>query len=414
MADNVIFIFLSGGMSHTDTFDLKESPSTPASFAPTQVGDIRWPQGLFPQLADQLSSVALVRSVVSWAEDHTLSRQWLQVGRNPTRPDSISSPHIGSIIASELAASQPDSLFPAYVSLNAMAGGQPDGGFLPAMYSPLMVAQVDGAGPKWTQHPDGAARLQTRTQLLSAMAGGTTSRVAEEIGTNQGNAQRLAADSRVNLAFQLNADEMTTYGSTTFGNACLVARNFLRHRLGPRFIQITYGDWDHHGQIYGPAALDPGTPTSIARRFDTGLAALLKDLASDGLLNRTLVMVMSEFGRTVGALSGNGGRDHYRNQSVMFAGGSIRGGRTIGATDATGGSVQEFGWRADRPVRHEDIEATLYWALGIDWTKIIENPVTGGRYFYVPGSDVQEYMPLIELWGATAAPPPESRGRRAA
>jgi hypothetical protein len=406
---------LSGGISHTDTFDLKEGPWTPANFAPTTFGDVRWPQGLFPQLSDQLSSVALVRSVVSWAEDHSLSRQWLQVGRNPTRPDSISSPHIVSIIASELAPSQPDSLFPAYVSLNAMAGGQPDGGFLPAIYSPLMVAQVDGAGPKWTQHPDGAARLQTRQQLLSSMGGDVSARAASEIATNQVSGQKLSNDSRVNLAFQLSSDERTTYGGTTFGNACLVARNFLRHQLGPRFIQITYGDWDHHGQIYSPAALDGSTPTSIARQFDTGLAALLKDLSNDGTLNRTLVMVMSEFGRTVGVLSGNAGRDHYQNQSVMFAGASIKGGRAIGSTNATGGSVEDFGWHADRPVRHEDLEATLYWALGIDWTKIIENPVTGGRYFYVPGSDVQQYMPLTELWGSgVAAPPPQSRGRRAA
>jgi uncharacterized protein (DUF1501 family) len=247
------------------------------------------------------------------------------------------------------------------------------------------------------------------------MAPDVTARTANEIATNQSSAQRLANDSRVNLAFQLSADEQATYGNSGFGNACLVARNLLRHGLGPRFIQITSGDWDHHGQIYSPAALDAGTPTSIARCFDSGLGALLKDLANDGLLSRTLVLVMSEFGRTVGSLSGNAGRDHLRTQSVMFAGASIRGGHVLGSTDPTGAAIQDFGWRGNRPIRHEDIEATVYWALGIDWTKIIENPVTGGRYFYVPGSDVQEYMPLTDLWdGASATPPPATRGRRSA
>jgi uncharacterized protein (DUF1501 family) len=410
VADNVIFIYLRGGISQVDTFDYKEGSWTPTDFAPEVTGDIRWPKGLLPLLGDHVPSFTLVRSIMAWAEDHGLTRQWLQIGRNPTRADSNFSPHIGSVIASELAAAQPDSLFPAYVSLNAVAGSQPEGGFLPTPYSPLMVAEVDGLGPHWTQHPDGASRFQTRLQLLSKMTGVVNSHTASEISTNQSTAQRISNDARVNLAFQLTTDERKAYGDSTFGNACLVARNFLRHRLGPRFIQITSGDWDHHGQIYAPANINASEPTSMARRLDSGLGMLLADLASDGLLNRTLVLVMGEFGRTAGALSTGAGRDHLRLQTAMFAGASIRGGQAIGTTDATGGSIQEFGWRGDRPIRHEDIEATLYWALGIDWTKIIENPLTGGRYFYVPGSDQQEYMPLTELWAGGPSPLP--RGRR--
>jgi hypothetical protein len=402
-ADNVIFVLLSGGISQTDTFDFREGPWTPSNFEPEETLGFRWPRRLLPKLAEQLPSVTLVRSVLAWAEDHALAREWLQIGRNPTRPDSVSSPHIGSVIASELGANQPDAVFPPYMSLNAVSGNQPESGFLPVTYSPLMVNNVNGESPNWTRHPDGADRFQKRVQLLNSMeTEHSSSRVFDEIATNQANARRLMGDARVDQAFQLSAGERQEYGESSFGNACLVARNMLRHKLGPRFIQITYGDWDHHGQIYNPAFLSADEPTSMARRLDSGLGSLISDLRNDGLLDRTLILVMGEFGRTVGALSSAAGRDHLRTQSVLFAGASIRGGHVIGSTDETGRVIEDFGWRGNRPIRHEDIEATLYSALEIDWTKTIVNPVTGGRYLYVPGSDEQAYMPLTELWaGAT-------------
>ncbi len=363
-ADNVIFVYLSGGISQTDTFDFREGPWTPSNFEPEPISGFRWPRRLLPKLAEQLPSITLVRSVLAWAEDHSLAREWLQIGRNPTRPDSAASPHIGSVIASELGANQPGALFPPYVSLNATAGSQPESGFLPAIYSPLLVNEVSGESPNWTRHPDGVDRYQKRVQLLHSMADPSNSQIFDQIATNQENARRLVGDPRVDQGFQLSAAERHAYGDSLFGNACLVARNMLRHQLGPRFIQITFGDWDHHGQIYSPSAFSADEPTSMARRLDTGLGSLMADLKNDGLLDRTLILVMSEFGRTVGTLSNGGGRDHLRTQSVFFAGASIRGGRTIGSTDETGRVIEDFGWRANRPVRHEDIEATLYWAPG--------------------------------------------------
>lgn len=125
-AKNVIFILMSGGPSHVDTFDLKEGAWTPAAFNPTTYGSIRWPQGLLPNLANQLGNVALVRSVRSWALVHVLARTWVMIGRNPAQGNARFAPHIGSVVAREF--SDPNAMLPAFVSLNVNNG--PSAGFL--------------------------------------------------------------------------------------------------------------------------------------------------------------------------------------------------------------------------------------------------------------------------------------------
>src|SRR5205085_12241725 len=103
-ARNVIFVLLAGGPSHIDTFDLKEGSWTPSYMAPTSYGDIRWPQGLMPKMAEQMDNIALVRSTRSWAAVHELSRTWLQIGRNPISGLAKIAPHIGSVVSMELGA----------------------------------------------------------------------------------------------------------------------------------------------------------------------------------------------------------------------------------------------------------------------------------------------------------------------
>jgi len=201
----------------------------------------------------------------------------------------------------------------------------------------------------------------------------------------------------VDKAFALSGADRARYGNSPFGNACLVAHNLLAGKLGPRFIQISYGDWDHHGQIYAPSAISTA-PDSMVRRLDAGLGALLADLKKSRLLEETLVVAIGEFGRTVGPLSAAAGRDHWLQQSMLIAGARTRGGRAIGSTDATGAGTRESGWKQNRDIRHEDLEATLYCALGIDWKKSVTNPATGGRFFYVPAGAGEEYEPIRELW----------------
>jgi uncharacterized protein (DUF1501 family) len=125
----------------------------------------------------------------------------------------------------------------------------------------------------------------------------------------------------------------------------------------------------------------------------------MNDLQMDGLLDQTLIVAQGEFGRTVGGLNGNSGRDHYQQQAALFAGAGIRGGRAIGATDTIGARTVDPGWSRNRDVRVEDVEATIYSALGIDWTTLRADKRFGRGYEYVPSSSQDLYGPIDELWG---------------
>ena len=133
---NCIFILLAGAPSHTDTFDLKVGSWTPASFNPTSYGDLLFPQGLMPNLANEIGSIALVRSVQAWATAHGLAQTWVQIGRNPVSGLSKIAPHIGSVVSMELSPSSSDHTLPPFISLNAGSG--PDNGYFPPEMAPFM------------------------------------------------------------------------------------------------------------------------------------------------------------------------------------------------------------------------------------------------------------------------------------
>jgi uncharacterized protein (DUF1501 family) len=133
--------------------------------------------------------------------------------------------------------------------------------------------------------------------------------------------------------------------------------------------------------------------------LDDGLSALLADLKAGGLLKETLVVVMGEFGRTVGRLSAQNGRDHYLQQFAVFAGAGVRGGRAIGSTDERGSATRDPGWSRNRDIRPEDVEATLYSALGINWTRTRYDDPFGRGFEYIPYAGEDLYGPIEELWG---------------
>lgn len=389
-AKNVVFVMMQGAPSHTDTFDLKRGNPFPKSFNPTEYNGLLFPQGLMPQLAGQIDSVALVRAVRAWANVHGLMQQWVQIGRNPAAPTSKISPHIGSVVALEL--TRKDAILPAFLALN----GTPPAasGFLPVADAPFVVTA--GGGLPNTTHPDGRDRFAARNAVLQALE--ATSIPGEDLGTGpdemaewKTRSRSLMYNSDVDRIFNLDADDKVRYGNSGFGNACVTARNLLRADMGTRFIQISFGSWDHHANLY--AQLMP-----MAAQFDAGLGALLADLKTDGLLDQTLIVAQGEFGRTVGALNRNSGRDHYQQQAVLFAGARIRGGRAIGATDPVGARTIEPEWSRERDVRAEDIEATIYSALGIDWTTLRQDARFGRGYEYVPQASQDLYGPLNELW----------------
>jgi hypothetical protein len=394
-AKNVIFVLMAGGPSHSDTFDLKEGSWTPAFMAPASYGDIRWPQGIMPKLAEQMDSIALVRSVKSWAAVHELARTWIQIGRNPISGLAKIAPHIGSVVSLELGAGRQATL-PAFVSLNI--GNGPDQGYLTPDHAPFYISP-NGNGLGNASHGDGQAVFERRFSLLQDIDSGNRSGAAElggafdEIASFNLSARKLMYNADVNRVFTFDANQRNLYGATAFGNACITARNLLRANLGTRFIQITTGGWDMHQNIYTPNGL-----LNLARQFDSGLGALISDLRSDGLLDETLIVAMGEFGRTVGAPNAQAGRDHYLQQAVLMAGAKIHGRRVIGQTDEAARATTEPGWSADRDIRSEDIEATIYSALGIDWTTIRHDDPLGRGFEYVPTNQNVQYLPVHELW----------------
>jgi uncharacterized protein (DUF1501 family) len=126
---------------------------------------------------------------------------------------------------------------------------------------------------------------------------------------------------------------------------------------------------------------------------------LMADLKASNMLDQTLIVCMGEFGRTVGAPNSTAGRDHFLQTAVMFAGAGIRGPKAIGATDSTGALTSQPGWSRDRDIRAEDVEATIYSALGIDWMTMRRDDPLGRGFEYVPLSSTQDiYGPLHELW----------------
>ena len=397
-ARSVIFVLLAGAPSHIDTFDFKEVAGvTPTAFAPETAGGIVWPAGLMPRLKDQLADLAIVRSMRSWALQHNLSQTWAQIARSPAAALGDVAPNVGSVVALEKANERrPTDVFPAFLALNSNSAV--GSGYLSAAYSPYKVTPSTAGLPNTTNR-DGAARFAQKWDLMSALdaplrAGSPLGKEVEDYDAFYQAARGLMYNPAVDETFRYSAADAQRYGSSAFGNACLVAAKVVAADRGTRFIQITLGGWDHHQNIYAAANLP-----RLAKMLDDGLSALLADLKAGGLLNETLIVVMGEFGRTVGRLSAQNGRDHYLQQFAVFAGAGVRGGRAIGSPDERGSAPLEPGWSRGRDIRPEDVEATIYSALGINWTRTRYDDPFGRGFEYIPYASEDLYGPVEELWG---------------
>lgn len=399
-ARQVIFILLSGAPSHIDTFDLKMSDGiTPSEFAPSMINGVQWNTGVFPKLAAQAGDIALVRSVRAWALQHTLSQTWVQIGRNPAAVLGDIAPNMGAIVSIEKSAERtPSQIFPTFLALNS--DGAVGAGYLPANYEPFKIAP-NANGLANTTHADGATRFDTKYNLLTRLdAPGREGAFGGEMtdySAFYSSARGLMYNAAVDKAFKYTTTDSARYGNTSFGNALLTAKQVVEANMGTRYIQVTLGGWDMHNNIYTTAA-NQNSIFSLGRTLDNGLSALIEDLKNSGLLAETLVVMMGEFGRTVGALSATAGRDHYLQQFAFFAGAGVKGGRALGITDAAGARTTEFGWSADRDARVEDVEATIYSALGINWTNVRYDDPFGRGFEYVPFAKDGLYKPIDDLW----------------
>lgn len=394
-AKNCIFILLAGAPSHTDTFDLKEGAWTPDTFNPTSYGEIRFPQGLLPQIAAHLDKIAIVRSMRAWALVHSVSQTWVQIGRNPASAVGSIAPNIGAIVALEKASERSaKDVLPGFLSLNA-GGTQVGAGYLPVNFAPFVVSPSTAGLPN-VVHPDGQARWQGRLKTLHLLddplrVNSPLGKPAVDLDGFYSGAGNLMYNPAVQSAFTVGAAERIPFGSNSFGDACLLATKVLKANLGTRFIQITVGGWDNHSGIY--TVLPRLAPT-----LDTGVGTLLDSLEQSSLLDQTLIVIAGEFGRTVGPTNNQQGRDHFLQHFAVFAGAGVKGGKAIGATDLLGARTVDPGWSRGRDVRPEDIEATIYSALGINWTTVRHDDPLGRGFEYVPFSGQDLYGPINELW----------------
>jgi hypothetical protein len=403
-AKNVIFVLLAGAPSHTDLFDFKFIDGvTSKSANPAAINGLLWPTGILPKLGDSLGDLAIIRSMRSHALVHSLAQTWTQIGRNPAAALGSIAPNVGSIVAIEKDQFRSQSnVFPTFLALNS-AGGV-GSGYFDARYAPFRTNPTN-TGLSNTSHSGGQPLFNERWSLMHALD--DPLRVNSPLGNTVQNmddfyraANGLMYNPLVSKAFTYTQADSVRYGNNSFGNACLTARQVLAANDGTRFIQITLGGWDMHVNIYGIN----GDPTrgsnifTVGKVLDDGISTLISDLKADGTFNDTLIVIVGEFGRTVGKLTAASGRDHYPQQFAVFAGGGVKGGQTIGSTDDQGSYTVDPGWSRGRDVLPEDIEATILSAVGIDWTKVRYDDPFGRGFEYTPQAADDIYGPVNELW----------------
>jgi len=393
-ARNVIMIMLSGAPSHVDTFDLKENAQAPADvMKPETINGVYFPTGIMPKLAAQLGDLAIVRSVRPWALQHDLGQKWVQIGRSPAGVLGDVAPNIGTIVAIEKETERRSGqAFPTFVALNS--AGATGSGFLSNEYAPFKIDA--GAGVPDTSNADGATRFNQKYDLLMELdrplrTANPHGQAMQDYDSFYQNGKDLTFNNAVNTAFRPTQEEVVRYGNNSFGTACATAAKLLAANGGTRYIQITLGGWDMHQNIY------TALPNNC-RTLDNGVSALINDLKQSGQFGETLIVMMGEFGRTTGRLNPTAGRDHFSQQFCVFAGAGVKGGRALGVTNGTGSETLDPGWSRDRNVRAEDIEATIYSALGIDWGTVrYDDPLQRG-FYYVPEAREDAYVPIKELW----------------
>src|SRR5262245_57343787 len=411
-ARNVVFFEISGAISHLDTFDFKDNPATPKDFQvrKTSTG-IYLPVNMFPRMEKVMDRIAVVRSFVSHEEVHLRGQYYLQAGRPLNVAFAREIPSVGSVVASELDSRRRDSdTFPTYVSFNLETKqvGALSTGYLPPRYSVFdLNAQQALSGMSLDQKA--MELIEERWRVLSGLrkvrgSMSTYGRDVEAFEDFSGTAKRLLTDPRWPAAFKVTDEDKKRYGNTGVGIASALARNVLAQNGGTRYIHICQHGWDHHKRIWDKSV--PDNHYKLIADFDPAAASLIEDLAvtpsketpGKTLLDETMVVLMSEFGRTPGPLNHMGGRDHHKYVfPALFAGAGVKGGVVSGASDSDGARCTDTGWNHKEQPRIENVVATIYSALGIDWSKSVHNLPSGRTYVYVDQLGANGIIPTDEL-----------------
>ena len=378
-AEHVILFWCSGGMSHIDTWDPKPGRPVAGEFSPinTSAEGVQI-SSIFPQLAKQMHHAALIRSIAGTNGAHGRASYQLQTSYNQSA--NLIHPGIGSIVAHEK-----DRLgdLPSFITIS---GNARRAGYLGQRCEAYYVGRPGEKDP-YLAFPSDITQVRgnKRLDILAKM----NLRNVRALDAGKAKAVDTATREAVNLmrspalkAFELKGEDPKTvarYGDTPFGRGALLARRLVE--TGVRFVQVNRGGFDTHNNNF-PAMQNHGDV------MDPALASLISDLAASGKLAKTLVLVLSEFGRTP-RINTNAGRDHHaRCFSCFMAGGGIRGGQVIGESD------KDAMLPAERPVNPHDLHASLCHALGIDAAKEVKTPL--GRPMRLINEGAK---PVMELFG---------------
>ena len=379
---NCITIFLVGSPGQVDTWDMK--PDAPAevrgAFRPTatNVPGIQICEH-FPLMARMMDKVALIRSLHHrTGATHENGQRWMMTGHD-FNADSVK-PHTGSVISRVFG--QRGEL-PANVILPGPIGNTGAGnlhgqtaGHLGSAHEPFFL-NADPAAPNFRvadlEVPQGesASRMDARRQLLAQvdeLQRRTETRSTAMHDSSYERAFRLLTSRRAKEAFDLSREEdrlRDRYGRNTFGQSCLMSRRLIE--AGVRYVTVNHFDtvfgqscWDMHADGGGLNNTYRDYERHLCPQFDLAFTALISDLEQRGMLQETVVAVLSEFGRTP-RLNAKGGRDHYPGAWTNFlCGGNIRGGQVVGATDRIGSRP------VDSPVEPPQILASIYHGMGIN------------------------------------------------
>jgi len=386
-AKSVILVYLGGGLSHHDSFDMK--PDAPeevrGKYKPidtdvpgTRIGE------LLPNMARMMGQVALVRSGSHNNDHHETATNWVLSGRFGSAFGDY--PAIGAVVAHEVGF---QSALPPYMSIprnpsftwelgkSAWLGGRYESFRTGDPNDPSF--KVQDVAPA---EPLSARRIERRQSLLSAV-----DKLARNVEGNDQittydefheRAATMILSREARSAFEIEQEDprlRDRYGRTTFGQSCLLARRVIER--GVRFATINFGGWDHHGKIF--ESLDKKLP-----EFDLGFSTLISDMQERGLLKDTLVVAFGEFGRTP-KINKDAGRDHWGPAaSMLFAGAGVRGGLVLGATDKDGA------YATKRPVAPADVCFTILDALGINPDKMLVDPSGRPIHILESGANIKE------------------------
>jgi uncharacterized protein (DUF1501 family) len=354
----VLVIFLSGGVSQLETWDPKPGTDTGGPFRaiPTSVPGTHICE-LLPHTAKQAHRLAIIRGVNSQSDDHGIGEKIMLTGRKPEA--GIEYPQLGAV-AARLLGTDAASL-PAHIQILPNGGsgfGKGDAAFLGPKYASVSLG--DGKPPADLLRPAGlttdadATREEFRKKLNDRFAKSRKSAATEAYSESYTQAERVVKQGEVFDVSKEDPKIADRYGRHDFGRHLLLARRLLE--AGVTYVKVSHSNYDTHHENFDFHIEQLG-------EFDRPFAALLDDLADRGMLESTLVVVMSEFGRTP-RINHLYGRDHWSKAwSVALAGCGIKGGALIGKTNANGTAVTE------REVNGGHLFHTYLTAVGLDSTK---------------------------------------------